>query len=97
MHYVVSITQTCSMCPSQWEGKTDKGDEVYIRFRWGCLRLDINGETEYENQASDGLDGFISLEEAVRHMQSHISLTKECWEEYNHEQKFQAEEQYDDQ
>jgi hypothetical protein len=83
MYTVTSIKQTCYACPSQWEGKTDEGDEVYIRFRHGGLRLDINGETEYSEDLSDGLDGFISLEAAVRHMEGYLTLTEECWSKYN--------------
>lgn len=42
---VVELKQTCSACPSQWEGSTDDGRCVYIRYRWGTLEVGI-GETK---------------------------------------------------
>src|ERR1700738_3288078 len=36
---LASLSQTCHMCPSQWEGRTVDGEYVYIRFRWGTLTL----------------------------------------------------------
>ncbi|MCA1480782.1 hypothetical protein, partial [Bradyrhizobium sp. NBAIM08] len=34
---IVRLEQTCGACPSQWEGVTDDGRVVYIRYRWGAL------------------------------------------------------------
>jgi len=39
---VIKIDQTCGACPSQWEGKTVDGKEVYVRYRWGYLRVEID-------------------------------------------------------
>ncbi len=44
---ITELTETCGGCPAQWEGKTTDGAEVYIRFRWGGLRLDIDGSTVF--------------------------------------------------
>ena len=66
---------TCSCCPSQWEGVTEKNEAVYIRYRWGCLTIELskpdgtvsdairNGELIYSEQIGGGLDGDISQEE----------------------------------
>ena len=41
MYIIKSIEQTCTMCPSQWEGKTKCGRLYYIRFRHGQLTVEI--------------------------------------------------------
>ena len=38
---IVSLEQTCSACPSQWDAQTSDGRYVYIRYRWGMLRVDL--------------------------------------------------------
>lgn len=64
MLLIVKLKQTCHACPSQWEGKTDNGKDVYIRYRWGILRVDLNGSEIFcEDIAGDGLDGVLSTEE----------------------------------
>lgn len=35
---VTKLIRTCSACPSQWEGETEDGRYLYIRYRWGRLR-----------------------------------------------------------
>lgn len=55
---IVSLTQTCSACPSQWEGKTANGEEVYVRYRWGHLNVDIDGVTKFSKQLDYGDDHF---------------------------------------
>ena len=34
-------------CPFQLEGLTDKNEEIYVRYRGGCLRVEINNETVF--------------------------------------------------
>lgn len=63
MHRITEIEQTCSACPSQWEGKTSSGEYVYIRYRWGEGRIEVNYETVFEWSGPDGMGGFISLQE----------------------------------
>jgi hypothetical protein len=41
---LVSLSRTCCACPSQWEGETDDGREIYIRYRHGSLSWGI-GDT----------------------------------------------------
>jgi hypothetical protein len=43
---IVSLKQTCSACPSQWDAQTSDGRYVYIRYRWGMLRVDIAASRE---------------------------------------------------
>jgi len=36
---VSKLTQSCKGSPSQWEGLTDDGQFIYVRYRWGCLAI----------------------------------------------------------
>jgi hypothetical protein len=67
MHTVKTITQTCFACPSQWEGQTTNGDSIYVRHRWGTLRVDLNGKTVLSKDVGDGLSGVMNLDEVKRH------------------------------
>lgn len=69
---VNSVTRTCSTCPSQWEGTTDDGREIYVRFRWGTLWIACgedamkeygNGNFVFCDQIGDGFDGKMSFDE----------------------------------
>ena len=60
---IKSITQTCSACPSQWEGETVDGQEIYICYRWGTLRIDLDGETIFEQAIGGSLDGYMEWED----------------------------------
>lgn len=37
MIILTELRQTCSACPSQWEGKTKGGLDFYVRYRFGIL------------------------------------------------------------
>jgi hypothetical protein len=71
---VNNLVQTCFACPTQYEGYTEDGRPVYIRYRWGYLSICIgkvggnvynavDGEEIYGEQLGDGLDG--TLDENV--------------------------------
>ena len=68
MIVVTELVQTCPASPSQWEGRTAQGQRVYIRYRWGCGRLDIDGQTVYRWDTGDGLDGLLETEALRRHL-----------------------------
>lgn len=65
MLMVKRLERNCTACPSQWEGEGANGESLYIRFRWGCLRVEVNDRTVYEEEISDGLDGYLTNEELV--------------------------------
>jgi len=56
---IKELRQTCFACPSQWEGTTADGRDVYIRYRWGNLTASVNGIVVYSNAPGDFLDGVI--------------------------------------
>lgn len=47
MIVVAKVTNAGGACPFQVEGVTDKGEEVYARYRWGNLRVEVNREIVY--------------------------------------------------
>lgn len=59
MKEVIELVQTCYMCPEQYEGKLDTGEKVYVRYRWGHGRLDIDDNTISEiNTPADPFKGY---------------------------------------
>ncbi len=62
---IKTLDQTYEGCPSQWEGTMENGDSIYIRYRWGGLSVDINGENIFNKSVGDTLDGFIELDKVL--------------------------------
>lgn len=60
---VIDLKQTCYACPSQWEGTTSNNEDLYIRYRHGFFRVDINGETVFSKELSNQDDGVLDTEE----------------------------------
>lgn len=44
---IVHLKQTCTACPSQWEGRLADGTHFYVRFRSNRIRIGF-GATEVE-------------------------------------------------
>jgi len=42
---VVEVWKTCDAFPAQWEGKTKDGKDVYVRYRWGNLTVQVANVT----------------------------------------------------
>ena len=71
---VVQLSQTCTACPSQWEGRLSNGDYVYIRYRWGNLTIEtgatpdeaVGGNLYVDEQLGDDFDGYIELPAVAR-------------------------------
>jgi hypothetical protein len=42
MMTIKQLTQTCSACPSQWEGELADGRGLYVRYRWGGLSVSVS-------------------------------------------------------
>jgi len=74
-----NLINTCTLCPSQWEGELDDGRLIYIRYRWGYLRVELglhnithidkefldNAHTIFVWESEDDFDGIMSLERLV--------------------------------
>jgi hypothetical protein len=71
---LVALAKTCNACPSQWEGATDDGRHLYVRYRSGRLGWGL-GDTieeavyaEPDNRQTispDDLDGFLMTGEML--------------------------------
>lgn len=48
---IVRLVKTCDAVPAQWEGRTDEGEDVYIRYRFGEFRVHIGPYlvSDYDN------------------------------------------------
>lgn len=72
---VVELVKTCNACPAQWDGMTDDGRKVYVRYRWGCLSVrlgavgdhgewaGVEGDELVSQEIGDSYDGEITLDE----------------------------------
>lgn len=62
------LTKTCESCPAQWEGRTNDGREVYVRYRWGHLSVEIDGSVILEKEVGGPYDGSMDLTELAHHL-----------------------------
>lgn len=75
---VAEIKMTCSACPSQWEGKTESGKEIYIRLRHGYFRCYIDGKVIYES--TPGKDGIMSDDDMMTELLGVLDFPKHLWQ-----------------
>lgn len=72
-----SLVKTCFAVPAQWEGETEDGREVYVRYRYGQLKAYVGdpdlkdpywemGEKIINRQIGDDLDGLMDTPEMLR-------------------------------
>lgn len=47
---ITELERTCDCYPAQWQGKDDDGNDIYIRYRHGCLRADVNDKIIFEKE-----------------------------------------------
>jgi len=59
---VEEIRQTCTACPSQWEGRTTDERPIYIRYRWGVLSVRLGPPGGDLPSAVDGPELYCSEE-----------------------------------
>lgn len=60
------------MCPEQWDGVLQDGREIYARERHGYIRVDVGGETVFEDHdvtemstAWDAMNRLFDFSEAI--------------------------------
>jgi hypothetical protein len=72
MMYIKTLQMTCEACPSQWEGETICGKQIYIRYRGGYLRVDIDGvgNTVWGVQCGGQFDGVMDTTEMLNKVRS---------------------------
>lgn len=62
---IQDVVCTCSACPSQWDARTPDGRYVYIRYRNGCGRIDVDEETVICWESDDPWGGCMTLGQVV--------------------------------
>ena len=62
---IKSIDQTCGACPSQWEGYMEDGTYIFIHYRYGYLRVDIDGQKTFDLTIGDELGGVMNTDEML--------------------------------
>lgn len=75
--HLTQLRQTCSACPSQWEGRTEDGLDLYVRYRWGQLTWGFGEGMDNAVDAclgtpgvqlGDALDGELSTHKMLREL-----------------------------
>jgi hypothetical protein len=72
---VTKLIKTCDACPAQWEGETEEGKYVYIRFRFGQLRIEVDKEVVYQQKVGGMYDGDMNFKQ-LRDLVSNILFFK---------------------
>lgn len=60
--FMVRISDLGTVCPTQWVGKSNTGDDIYIRYRWGWLEVSVNQEVVHSQQHGDPYDGVMDYQ-----------------------------------
>jgi len=76
---VIKLVKLPGCCPSQWEAKTSNGKDIFIHYRCGHLTAvmgdepRICGETLFDRNIGDDLDGLIFDKELMSYLSETIS------------------------
>lgn len=73
---VIELEQTCFACPSQWDGKTNDKKHVYIRYRFGCLSVDVDNKQVHSISFGNSLSGVLDTEEMQKQTESLIDWSE---------------------
>jgi len=46
-------------CPAQWSGHDENGRDVYVRYRWGRLAVEIGSITLFRDEIGPPGDGYL--------------------------------------
>ncbi len=81
-HKVKTIVKTCDACPSQWSGKTVDGKAIYIRYRWGGFRAEIDNEVVMAAEADqEPFGGSMSDERMIEMAAEILDFSEAQWVE----------------
>lgn len=65
--YIKDLVKTSEACPSQWEGHFDDGSYLYVRYRWGALRVEKDGNVIFHEHIGDDFDGYMDTEDMLEY------------------------------
>lgn len=60
-----SITNLGTSCPTQWEGITEKGEHIYIRYRFGYLYVRVGDDQVFQTNYGDDMGGVMTSEKML--------------------------------
>jgi hypothetical protein len=81
MYTIDKIIETCNACPSQWSGRTTENEYLYVRYRWGWLRVEVNDQEILSKKCGGPLDGYMDFEELVEHTATLLDFSNVKWVE----------------
>lgn len=81
---IESLKMTTDFCPTQWEGETEDGRPVYIRYRWGHLTVNVGergedpvyGKLAFEKYAGPRWCGVMTSSELRRVVRERVILPR---------------------
>jgi hypothetical protein len=98
---VKRVCQTSPACPAQWEGWTDDGRPLYVRYRFGRLSVRVGpvggdmdsaveGEEVFFLEHGNDLDGWMDYDELCRLTAGKVRFPYEVTEDHSnlYEHKF---------
>jgi hypothetical protein len=87
MYIVTQCKQVCGGCPSSWDAKTECGENLHIKYRYGCLRVWTDAENELKSHnlifaepIGGELDGVMSYDDMRHALRHHLNFI--CQEAY---------------
>jgi len=90
---VKSLERTCIACPSQWEGKTEDGRVIYIRYRHGYFSIGLGKTLDeavwddfYEAELDVGGGGWMTEDELREVTKDILELPDEVAGSYTREE-----------
>lgn len=72
---MLEIRRTCHACPAQWEGMVEDGQHLYIRYRWGWLRVEVGNEIVYHQRVGGEFDGDMEGDELQELLKDVLDFT----------------------
>ena len=78
---VATAVNVGSMCPTQFKGTTEDGREVYARYRWGYLSVEIDEVQVFGERLGDLMDGCLSGRQLAEATKKVIEWPLNIWED----------------
>lgn len=82
---IVKLTKTCHAYPSQWEGRCDNGQDIYIRYRNARFSIGLGWDKDeavenvvYKTTDDDSSSGFIPSSQLRLWLPDWLTLSPDC-------------------
>lgn len=71
-----TVRQTTRSCPSQWKLEDAQGNHWYVRYRFGVLRAERNGDVVFGVSVGEPLDGTMRTETMLEILVHYLAKTE---------------------